>query len=246
MNDADLRAALLAADATIGSTDPSSLALPVHACPGWTVEDLVGHLAQVHGWATRIILAAPGERVTRRTTGTPGGAAVLDVFADAAAGLADALAHVDLDREVHSFVGPRPVRWWLRRQAHEATIHAWDRQAADGSPDPIDAVLALDGIDELFDVFFDPRLVATDAFSDSGDSMHIHADEPGGEWFVRIARDSVEVTREHRKGDLALRGPAAHLLLVLWNRSRIDDEGIEVEAFGPVEVLARMQAAVAV
>ena len=49
--------------------------------------------------------------------------------------------------------------WVLRRQAHEAAVHRWDAEAVAGDPMAIDVDLAVDGIDELLDVFL-PAAVA--------------------------------------------------------------------------------------
>lgn len=240
MDDADLLAALVAANDILRDTDPATLDQPVPSCPDWTVEDLLEHTSQVQRWATRLLLAAPGERVPRRVDIAPTGPAVIDFFAAGSVALVDALTTVDLDREGFTFVGSRPARWWLRRQAHEAVIHAWDRQSATGTPSPIDPAIAVDGIDELFEVYLDPARFDTTGFAPAGESLHAHATDREGEWMVRVAPGSVVVTREHAKGDLALRGPAADLLLVLWDRRAIADT--EVQAFGDEDLLERIRA----
>jgi uncharacterized protein (TIGR03083 family) len=239
MQDADHLAALEAANAILRATDPRSLDVEVPSCPGWDVGDLIEHIAQVQRWATRIVLAPPGEKVPRRIE-APARHELVDWFAEGADALVDALATVDLDHDVYAFVGTRPARWWVRRQAHEAVVHAWDRQRATGSPDPIDPAVASDGIDELLTVLLVPRLVDKSGFAASGESVHVHTTDVDGEWLVRLAPDQIEVTREHAKGDVALRGPAPDLLLVLWGRQAID--GDEVATFGSDELLDRLLA----
>jgi hypothetical protein len=39
-----------------------------------------------------------------------------------------------------------------------------------------------------------------------------------GEWTVREGNDGFVVTREHSKGDCAIRGAASDILLALWRR----------------------------
>ena len=240
MDDADLLAALRAANDILRSTDPATLERAVPSCPGWTVEDLLEHTTQVQRWATRILLAPPGERPPRRVDDVPTGPDLIEFFAAGASALVDALTSVDLDREGYTFVGPRPARWWLRRQTHETVIHAWDRQSATGVPEPVDGAIAIDGIDELFEVYLDAPRVDTAGFAPEGESLHIHATDREGEWVVRLAPGSVVVTREHAKGDLALRGPAADLLLVLWGRRALADT--EAQVFGAVDLLDRIRA----
>ena len=240
MQDADLLTALVAANEALRSTDPADLDRVVPSCPGWSVEDLVAHIAQVQRWATRVIAAPPGVKVERRID-APGGPAIIDWFGDGADALLAAFATVDLDHEVHTFVGPRPARWWIRRQTHEAVVHAWDRAHATGTPGAIDPAVASDGIDELLTEFLTPRLVDTSVFAPTGESVHVHTTDVDGEWLVRIAPDRIDVTREHAKGDVALRGPAADVLLTLYARQRVDQTGAEV--LGSADVLDRLVAA---
>lgn len=236
MQDADHLAALVAANEVLRSTDPADLDRPVPSCPGWTVEDLITHIAQVQRWATRIVTAPPGVKVERRIE-APTGPAIIDWFGDGADALIESFAAVDLDHEVYAFVGPRPARWWIRRQTHEAVMHAWDRQRATGTPDAIDPAIASDGIDELLTELLGPRLVETSAFAATGETIHVHTTDVDGEWLVRIAPDRVEVTREHAKGEVALRGPAAGVLLTLLDRQRVDETDAEV--LGSADLLDR-------
>jgi hypothetical protein len=52
--------------------------------------------------------------------------------------------------------------------------------------------------------------------------VHIHCTDPeletGGEWLITMTEGKATVSREHTKGDCALRGPASNLLLALWGR----------------------------
>lgn len=237
MLDADHVAALTAANDILRATDPADLGRPVPSCPGWTVEDLVEHIAQVQRWATRIVLAPPGVKPERRVE-SPSGPAVIDWFAEGADALVAALTTVDLDHDVYAFVGTRPARWWVRRQAHEAVVHAWDLQDATGTPAAIDPAVAVDGIDELLSVLLVPRLVDTSGFASGGESIHVHTTDVDGEWLLRVAPDRIEVTREHAKGDVALRGPASDLLLVLWGRRRAEEAAAEI--FGSADLLDRL------
>ena len=239
MQDADHLAALVAANEVLRSTDPADLDRAVPSCPGWTVEDLVTHIAQVQRWATRIVSAPPGVKVERRVE-APTGPAIIDWFGAGADALIEAFATVDLDHEVYAFVGPRPARWWIRRQTHEAVMHAWDRQHATGTPDAIDPAVASDGIDELLTELLTPRLVDTSVFAPTGELIHVHTTDVDGEWLVRIAPDQIEVTREHAKGEVALRGPAADVLLTLFARQRADKSGVEV--LGSADLLDRLVA----
>jgi hypothetical protein len=56
-----------------------------------------------------------------------------------------------------------------------------------------------------------------------GGSVHLHCTDVDGEWLLTADADGTDVvTREHAKGDAAMRGPAHDLLLVLWRRQSLD------------------------
>jgi hypothetical protein len=44
------------------------------------------------------------------------------------------------------------VGFWARRMAHETAVHRFDAELADGTPTPIKADLAADGVDEILGV----------------------------------------------------------------------------------------------
>ena len=49
--------------------------------------------------------------------------------------------------------------------------------------------------------------------------MHLHCTDVAGEWTVRPNdAGGFDVTREHAKGDCAIRGAASDILLALWRR----------------------------
>ncbi len=120
-------------------------------------------------------------------------------------------------------------------------MHAWDAERAIGDAAPIDAALAVEGIDEMFDVFFVRQFPAA-AFEGHGETVHLHATDTPGEWLVRFDPAGPVVTREHAKGDVAARGPASSLLLFLWGRVPPDD----LETFGDVGILEHYQDALTI
>ena len=124
--------------------------------------------------------------------------------------------------------------------AHETTIHRWDAQSAT-TQDMIDIDIAIDGIDERLanlaaSLNFGP--VSPDVLKGEGESAHLHATDGDGEWLIRFAADGMEITREHAKGDVAVRGPASDLLLYAVGRRGLD--GLEI--FGDETVLTSRDA----
>jgi uncharacterized protein (TIGR03083 family) len=126
--------------------------------------------------------------------------------------------------------------FWARRMAHETAVHRWDAESATGNQTPIPAALAVDGIDERLENLV-PSMEFNEAgaavMTGAGESIHLHATDVDGEWLLRFTPDGFEFAREHAKGDLAVRGAASDLLLVLIGRRGLD--GLEV--FGDPGVL---------
>ena len=136
-----------------------------------------------------------------------------------------------------TFPGMGEARFWSRRQAHEIALHRVDMQLARGAdagaPDPIESELACDGIDEFLDAVVPFRL--RERFVGDGETFHFHRTDGDGEWLVRLTSAGPEIERAHAKGDVAVRGGASDLLLVLRNRAGLD----AVEVFGDESMIAR-------
>ncbi len=71
-------------------------------------------------------------------------------------------------------------------------------------------------------------------------SLHVHCTDADGEWYAEPAGGGVVVTREHRKGDAVLRGPAEEIAATL----RAGAPTGAVEGLGDPAVLAAWLAAV--
>ncbi len=223
------------------------LACPVPTCPGWTLRELAVHVGRAHRWAAEIVRTRSAEPIPFRSVPDgkfPAEPGEQDRWLRAgAARLADTVQAAGGDL-VWTFAGQRPASFWARRMAHETAVHRADAELAAGQGPELDADLAADGIDEwlgfLSGVFSpadgaDPRIEALPP----GRSLHVHAtDAPGaGEWTVRSEPSGITVERAHGKGDVAVRGPAARLLLVLVRRLPPADPAVEV--IGDAAVLGR-------
>ncbi|HEV7761387.1 MAG TPA: maleylpyruvate isomerase family mycothiol-dependent enzyme [Acidimicrobiales bacterium] len=223
---------------------PLSTAVPT--CPGWTVADLTGHV----GWfCTRW-------RDHLRGGGAEGRVRAADVVApegtDAAAAWLGGLRD-ELLAELRPTTADTPVWTWFppdqtagfvaRRCASELAVHRYDAQSARGTCAPIAPDLAVDGIEELLGplatVDYRPDGVHGDGVH--GETLHLHGtDDPattGGvdlhaEWLLRLEPDRLVASREHAKGDLALRAGVSDLELLLYGRpplgpvQRFGDEAI--------------------
>ena len=132
---------------------PRHLAAQVPTCPGWTVADLTRHLAATYlhkaemmrqgkhpeGWPPASFQQAEPVGLLTRAYG--------ELVAEFAARNPDDPAKTWYDPD-------QTVRFWIRRMAQETVIHRIDAELGAGTPvDLIPQDLALDGIDELFNVF---------------------------------------------------------------------------------------------
>jgi uncharacterized protein (TIGR03083 family) len=223
-----------AAIAAAARRDPQA---PVPSCPGWTVHDLVDHLGRLHRWVGGIVRDRSQEHVDVRAV--PGGPddpkQRVAWFEEGVAALAGGFADIAEDEEVWNWRhGVESVRFWMRRSPVETAVHRWDAQSAVGTAAALDTELAVHGIDEMADLWLplwrgEVLQVSTDA------SMHLHCTDTDGEWLISFGPDGATTTREHAKGDVAVRGSASDLCLLLWNR--VSPERCEV--FGDASLLSR-------
>ena len=207
---------------------------PVTSCGDWTVGDLCAHVGRLHRWAASIIDRRPKDPDDHwKQLSMPEGEALYGWFDEGCAHLADTLAATDPAEPAWSWTSDRTVGFWSRRQSNELAVHRWDAELAAGAPQPIDAALAADGIQELFDIL--PYRPGGPPAGGHGETMHLHCTDVDGEWLVRLDPDGVSVVNEHAKGDVAARGTASDLLLMMWGR--VDPEQLEV--FGDASLLRR-------
>jgi uncharacterized protein (TIGR03083 family) len=229
--------------------------LPIPTCPEWTLRQLVTHVGRAHRWAAEITRTRsdvfipfrevpdgklPDDRAEQRAWLNAGAARIVGAVREAGSDL------------VWSFTGPTPAGFWIRRMAHETLVHRADAQLAAGSePEPvIQAEIAADAIDEWLTLLAGGILGNGDDRTNAlaaGAGLHIHATDDGldgrGEWMIRHDAGGLTVEPGHGKGDAALTGPAASLLLVLMRRRPVSDPAVTV--YGDGTVVARWLASTA-
>lgn len=207
----------------------------VPTCPGWSVERLVGHVGRVYRWTAGWVTTGGNTDVEK----APAGEAVLDWTATGRDQVISSLLEADLSAAVSTWAGEQPAIFWPRRMAVETALHRWDAETAVGKPpEAIAASLAVDGIDETLDVIVPERRADNiESLDLTGSSMHLHATDTPGEWLVTLLAPPrvIEVARIHAKGDVAVRGTASDLLLLLWNRVPHAD----LKVFGDSSLLDR-------
>ncbi len=213
-----------------------SLDAAVPSCPEWDVGALVRHVGLVHRWAGSMVSERVQEPTRRSRSGAPGDPELGDWFRQGVEELLVALRDAGPDVGVWSWGPEQTSGFWARRMAHETAVHAYDAQLAAGTPEPVPPGLAADGVDEFLENLAHSSR-AGPASAGTGETIHLHATDVDGEWLIRRAPEGAVVTREHAKGDVAVRGPASDLLLCVVGR--VEPE--ELELFGDAEILDRWQ-----
>ena len=205
----------------------------VPTCPDYDLFGLARHIGQVCGFWVDLLADADGRPRPESVA--------CDEPAQQAEWLAGRARHLVAELRATSAESPcwtfdptdQTAGFVARRVSHEFSIHRVDAQLAIGAADPVDADLAVDGVDELFLL---AGLAPLQDAAGAGSTVHLHSIDVDGEWLVRLGSTGLEVTHEHAKGDLAVRGTASDLELLLYGRPALGD----VECFGDehlVEVL---------
>ena len=116
--------------------------------------------------------------------------------------------------------------WQLRRLDERKDFNAQVEANASAEPVPLPADLTEDGVDELATVMM-PNMAAVRESTLTA-TVHLHATDRTGEWLMSFEDGLLVTTRDHGKGDLAVRGPAAGLFLWAWNRRSPAEANLEV------------------
>ena len=172
------------------------LTAPVPSCPGWTMTDLVTHVAHVY------LHKAEAMRQGRQPEPWPpdlSGEEPLPLLDRAYRELEAEFAARDPADPAWTFYDPdQTVGFWIRRMAQETAIHRVDAELALGEPlSPIPDDLALDGVDEALVRFlrfgaegwfeyFEPELK-----NSTGAAVEVRPE--GGRWRVAWTPTAIEV-----------------------------------------------------
>ncbi len=215
--DRDRYLALLEQDGLLLRTAAArDLDADVPPCPGWTVRDAVEHTAEVY--EHKILAATGGGRApTAWQMTTPDGMGPVEWYDDALHRLLDALRTTDPAAPSWTFwPADQTAGFWLRRMAQETAMHRADVESAFGAITPIDAELAVDGVDEVL------VQVLTGVWNDepmpdlTGTLVVATGDRS---WHVVMKPDTVDVTEGGGDADATVSGEPSELLLWLWGRA---------------------------
>jgi uncharacterized protein (TIGR03083 family) len=208
--------------AALAEAARGNLEVDVPSCPEWNMSDLLGHVGQRQRFWSEMMERGFDDPAHTQNHDPPEGVDLVGWFEESTMTLLSALDGIDLDRPMWSWSPIKKVRFVPRRMAQETAVHRWDAENAVGDPADIDGDLAVDGIDELLFVFL---AVEAPLKEPPGSSVHIHTTDADGEWLAVLDEEPV-ITREHAKGDVALRGPSSDVLLYLWGR--VEPSSLEI------------------
>jgi uncharacterized protein (TIGR03083 family) len=202
--------------ATVAS---GTLSETVPSCPGWTVADVVTHVAEVY--EHKMSCTALGKAPDPWPPEWPADRDPLEWFGDAHSRLLEMFARSGPTTPSATWwPSDQTVGFWARRMAQETAVHRVDAELAIGKPTPVNADLAVDGVDEVLiwltgDWSEDPDDAAT--------GQRVAVSTGGRRWGVTLEREAVSIDEDGgTAADATLGGDPSDVLLWLWGRSSDD------------------------
>jgi uncharacterized protein (TIGR03083 family) len=208
------------------------LTVPVPNCPGWTMRDLIFHVAMVY--LHKVTVMRTGQWPKQWPPPGAGAEAPLPLLARAYGQLiAEFSARRPTDATPTWYDPDQTVAFWIRRMAQETVIHRVDAEQAAGLPATVvPDDLAVDGVDEVlkrflgFDVPGLDQLEGGHLAVDGGeDTITVMAGRTA--WTVRPSPHEVVVD------DGASENPAAALAaapdpMLRWLWGRAGDDAVRL------------------
>jgi uncharacterized protein (TIGR03083 family) len=200
----------------LASVAEGRLAAAVPTCPGWTVRDLVRHVAEVyeHKIASTVLERPPDPW----PPDWPADRDPIEWFTDAHGRLLDMFDRSEPTTPSATWwPANQTVGFWARRMAHETAVHRVDAEVAAGTSTPVDADLAVDGIDEILFLMLEGDWSDAPDDAAGGRRVRIETGEKG--WLVILERESVAIAADGEEGDAVLQGEPSDVELWLWGRA---------------------------
>jgi uncharacterized protein (TIGR03083 family) len=211
------------------------LGLPLPACRGWDVGELLRHLGVVH----RVVRTwLEDGRRPRSTPSRPADGDVRDWFATGWRLLQETLDAADACTAAPTWCPwEATLGFWRRRQVHEHVIHAVDVAQALGVPAPdVPDAVAYDGVDEALRLWLGTRL-GPDV---RGGGELVRLDAGARFWTVGLHAGLVEVHAIDVPPNATVRAEAFVLHRWLWGRALPDDVEIEGDRSAVAELRSAM------
>jgi uncharacterized protein (TIGR03083 family) len=193
----------------------------VPSCPGWTVRDLVSHVAEVyeHKIACTLLGMAPDPWPPE----WPADRDPVEWFTDAHGRLLDLFGRSEPTTPSATWwPADQTFGFWARRMAHETAVHRVDAELAAGTPTAIEEDLAVDGVDEILTIMLAGDWSEDPDDAASGQRVAIAAGDRA--WTVTLERESIAVVDGDRDPLARVGGEASDVDLWLWGR--VDDDRV--------------------
>ena len=193
---------------------------PVPGCPGLTVNETVRHTASVYRRVLAWIRAGePTDDWQRRPAA---GEALTDFHVASRTALVAELAAHDPDEPCDTWWPvDRTFGFWRRRMAHETAVHRVDVQgAAGGEVTGVPADFAVDGIDEVLQLWFGHKLYVEKKAANADGAVGVQA--AGRSWLALLGRNRCIARRvpavDARAAEAQVTGDPMNVYLWLWGR----------------------------
>lgn len=210
-------------ESRVAAAAQGNLSHDVPSCPGWTVRDLVRHLAEVY--EHKIECTRLNRAPDPWPPAWPSDRDPIEWLDDAHGRLQEMFERSEPSTPSATWWPPeQTVGFWARRMAHETAVHRVDAELGAGTAAPtVDPDLAVDGIDEILDLMLagdwseEPRAEST--------GQRVAVATAGATWLITLEPASVTVSRSGDRSDARIEGDPSSVLLWLWGRAL--DERIE-------------------
>jgi uncharacterized protein (TIGR03083 family) len=190
----------------------------VPPCPGWTVRDVVVHTGEVYSHKVACMRMPEGpEHVDDWNHGPGADEDLLGWFQERYDELVTELTARGPEGASYTWYDPdQTVGFWFRRMAQETAVHRADVESAFDAVTSVSDDLALDGIDEVLDLFLVYQ--AEDVGPDAPGRGTVAVRTGEHIWRVTLSADGVVLAREPGPADAIVSGEPSELLLWLWGR----------------------------
>jgi uncharacterized protein (TIGR03083 family) len=221
--------------------DNADLTLPVATCPAWDLAGLVKHVGTLHRWGGRMVAEGMTSRLSFRDLDLRFPDDHREIVSWLRVGgeqVLAALRTASPDQPSWAWGADQHARFWSRRLLHETVVHRADAELALGREPSIEAAVAIDGVDEFLDNL--PHATWSALVKDlkgDGEILHLHSTDADGERLIQLTPTGFTWQQGHAKGDVAVRGAASDLLLLLYGRRKPDGEQFQI--FGDEALLNR-------
>ncbi|MFD4942757.1 maleylpyruvate isomerase family mycothiol-dependent enzyme [Streptomyces sp. NPDC058239] len=204
----------------------------VPTCPDWPLRTLVGHVGQEHRWAAELVCKGEQLQVPDPRQADPGAP---DKWAgwlrEGAEELIRAIQRTGADTEMHTFFGPRPVVFWLRRVLSDTCVHHYDAAFATDTAFEIADDLAAGVISENLDLLstpaFETARPAVAGLRGRGERIGFRPRSMEG-WVITRTPEVLRWERGPVEADVVVSGAVADLMLVFSHRVPPEDDRVTV------------------